>query len=946
MGNRTFLYTSDRLPDPASSDDEPSLCEAVAEGNNFLPPLWLVLFSAAQPGPAQDFQQIFLPSIVGGIYAPRALGEERLFRLLECVAAHPLLEDVGDFRLKIDALRAYLATLSGLAYSADLNEWFHLCGGRNDGEDPMDKFIADCAARWECAELAIANRDYGTLEHLFEFDARDAADSLGFRCWDHSYFSGYQREKVSETFGAFCLANENDEPSDDDNGETWLGHGLFSFEQDGKFGLRRDNAEREIVLSAIYDNIDEFESDMAVAPLMLNNRWGLYDSNGKIVLEPAIDELYEFSEGVALAQIGDLFGYVDKVGRWLVAPRYEDAADFSGGMGLVVRNGLTGYINLLGAEVIAPQFRDGSDSFTETGYAKVQAASGYGVIDRNGALAIAPEYRDIDWLEDLQAWSASKTGGDKDVYFADGKKWFTGTFDEIDCLVDQGDALMKRGRLYGSVQRNGQPGLPFIYRNIALVLEAQEGLAGGAPLMYEVTSGDKKKLCGACAANGEVLVPMQFSSVDPMLFVPYEDTSSRHFVPHPARHLLVQGPGGGGTGVWSLALGRQVLDCKYDAVYGFRVGEKTYFLARKERRGWTIAAEDGTLVTAQPYSWLHDASLTGSEDYHPFWIGGELVKLWSEGKAIDGWRDNQARRLYSDGREQSQLDYHLALANDPDGRPIVPMGSLVQDLPLPAKTVRPVSHVIAGVCNPDACHALGDMYASADGVEEDRVKACRWYATAAAAGHRESQYWYGYYLMNGLGCEPDPQAARALFEGLGPEHPRALNCLGCLYERAGDLKRARAMMFAAAAGERSGYATAQCNAGLYWRHGKGGPADKHKALQYYEWADAERQHKGQPGERDAAECAAEICCELALDAHTAGRADEQQRMLQRALYFYKKMLSYGLNDALLPLARCNLAHFGGPKDIDMARVYLDKALRIEEFALEAQQLWETHQLGR
>jgi len=116
--------------------------------------------------------------------------------------------------------------------------------------------------------------------------------------------------------------------------------------------------------------------------------------------------------------------------------------------------------------------------------------------------------------------------------------------------------------------------------------------------------------------------------------------------------LLLQAPGGGGTGAWSLALARQVLDCKYDAVYACRVGEKTFLLALQRRRGWTIAAEDGTLLTARPYSWFHDATLNGSEDYHPFLIGADLVSLWSEGKAIDGWCDNQPRRLYSDGREQ------------------------------------------------------------------------------------------------------------------------------------------------------------------------------------------------------------------------------------------------------------------------------------------------------
>jgi TPR repeat protein len=66
----------------------------------------------------------------------------------------------------------------------------------------------------------------------------------------------------------------------------------------------------------------------------------------------------------------------------------------------------------------------------------------------------------------------------------------------------------------------------------------------------------------------------------------------------------------------------------------------------------------------------------------------------------------------------------------------------------------------------------------------------------------------------------------------------------------------------------------------------------------------------------------------------------------KALYFYRRMLSYGLQDALLPMARCHLAQFGGQTDLEMARVYLRKALLIEQYAREAQMLWETQQLGR
>ena len=941
MGNRSFLYTADRMP---GNDGDPELCEAVAEGNNFLPPLWRVLLSAAQPGKAQDFQQIFLPSIAGGIYAPRGLAEARLFRFLDCIAEHPMLRERDSFRCQVDALRAWFATLTGVAYTADLNEWFHLSG--DGGDDPMDAFIKDCAARWERAEAAIADADHGQLERLFAFKGRDAADRLGFRCWQHAYFDGHGREEANETFEQFCLANpdEDGEEDDEDSGDHWLGHELYSFEENGKFGLRSEDASAPALLPAVYDAIDAFESDEAVATLMRDGLIGLYDSTGKILLEPMLAELHAFQENMAPARVGKLFGYLDDQARWLLTPRYDEADGFCAGMARIVRAGLHGYINHAGVEVIAPQFLDGSDSFIEQGYALVATACGFGVIDRTGSFVIKPIYPGLTWLEELEAWMGTHASGVNDLFYADGTAWFSATFDDIDCLVQGGDALLARGEAYGSIQRNGQPGLPIIYSDIALVVEAETGVEGGAPVIYQVTENNGQQRCGASAGHGELLVPIQFTSIDPITFVPYEDPAAAHWVPRPTLHLQVESAGG--TGVWSLALKRQILDCKFDAVYGVRIGEDVYFVALSARRGWSIVSADGTAVTPTPYSWFSDSSLTGSEEHHAFWLGGELVSMWTQGRAISGSRGGQAWRLHKNGREQSELDYQLSLTRDPHGTPVVAMDSLVQGLPLPARAKRPVIHVIAGVCNPDACHALGDLYATGSGVEEDRVKALRWYATAAAGGQREAQYWYAYYLMDGLGCEADPHAARLLFESLGPDHARALNCLACLYEGPlRDMKRARALMLEAAKGEAYGYATAQCNAGLYWRLGKGGPADKRIALRYYEWADAPRQG-GQPGDCDAAGCAAEIYCELALEAHQAGDLAEQKRTLRKAVYFYKKMIDYGLNAGNIALARCYLGIYGGGQQLDAARAYLRKALVIEEFRDDARALWDAHQLGR
>ena len=906
MGNRTFLYTTDALPVPGGA--APALCDAVAEGNNFLPPLWAVLFSAAQPGPAQDHQQVFLASICGGIYAPRTLAESRMFSLLECLAGHPMLDDRSLFERKTGALRAFCATLDGLAYSADLNEWFHL-SPQSPGSDPIDEFIEQCALRWEQAERAIAQADYGTLESLFNFSPGNAADMLGFRCWSHAYFHD---AAPALDFDAFCQ-QQTPADDDDDDDEWWVGHGMLGFAYDGKCGLRADEESGgAVILAPVYDSMDAFEPGIEVASLELNGLWGLYDVHGRVVLAPQLDELFEYEEDMAVASKGGKFGYLDKRGAWLVAPCYEDCDAFVNGMALVRRNGLAGYIDQNGIEVIAPQFLDGC-GFNAAGFASVHTAQGFAVINRSGAMVSAAHYPSMTWHEELAAWLGKRSDGAHDVLFADGAAWFSSTFDDIDCLVDGGDALMRAGRAYGSVQRNGKPGIPFKYSNIALI-------QASGPLLYEVASAEKKKLCGACLADGQLVVPLLYTSVDPLAFIPYQEHSE-----HAAQHLQLQA--GGRLGAWSLTLERQVLDCLYDGLWALRVEGKVFFLAHQKRRGWTVADASGKLLGGRTFDWLMDTTVTGSEQYHAYLLGTDFVSNWSGNQAVRGGCDGVELRLYSDGRTLDEVGYQLQRAYDPQEAPIVSLDSLVQGLPLPAKAERIVSHVMAGVANPDACHALGDIYAAGWGVDVDRFKSCRWYATAAAGGHREAQYWYGFHLMDGLGCDADPFAARAQFEALGPQHKQALNCLGYLYDyslgKQCDQARARALYMAAAEGERHGYAVAQLNAGHCWRHGRGGPVDLHQALRYYAWAEADE---------DAMRCAAEVCCEL---AQAARRPAEREPFVEKAIYYYQKMLAQGQYGALIQLARCYLGQFGGTRQVAPAKKYLLEAQAIDEFAGEA-----------
>jgi len=52
-----------------------------------------------------------------------------------------------------------------------------------------------------------------------------------------------------------------------------------------------------------------------------NGKWGFIDKTGKIVIEPKFDNIArDFSEGLALFNLGSKYGYIDKTGKYVWEP--------------------------------------------------------------------------------------------------------------------------------------------------------------------------------------------------------------------------------------------------------------------------------------------------------------------------------------------------------------------------------------------------------------------------------------------------------------------------------------------------------------------------------------------------------------------------------------------------------------------------------------------------
>lgn len=93
-------------------------------------------------------------------------------------------------------------------------------------------------------------------------------------------------------------------------------------------------------------------------------KWGFGDRAGKIVIEPAYDEVFSFKEDLCCVEKDELFGFINREGGEVIPIIFECALSFSEGLACVYKGGKCGYINAQNEMVIDFKF-DAGTSFEE-----------------------------------------------------------------------------------------------------------------------------------------------------------------------------------------------------------------------------------------------------------------------------------------------------------------------------------------------------------------------------------------------------------------------------------------------------------------------------------------------------------------------------------------------------------------------------------------------------
>ncbi len=127
-----------------------------------------------------------------------------------------------------------------------------------------------------------------------------------------------------------------------------------------------------------------------LAPISIDNKWGLIDQNGHVVIPFDYQKLVLTTVNAYSAQKDDLWGFITKTNQTLIPFEYEVTSDFIENICAVKKAGKWGFIDLLNQEIIPFEY-DGCTDF-RAGLAGVERAGKWGMITKENKLVIDFQY--------------------------------------------------------------------------------------------------------------------------------------------------------------------------------------------------------------------------------------------------------------------------------------------------------------------------------------------------------------------------------------------------------------------------------------------------------------------------------------------------------------------------------------------------------------------------
>ncbi|MBK8699987.1 MAG: WG repeat-containing protein [Saprospiraceae bacterium] len=127
--------------------------------------------------------------------------------------------------------------------------------------------------------------------------------------------------------------------------------------------------------------------------------WGFIDTSGRVLIPPAYDDVRDFKNGFAVANLKGKWGYIDTMGKVIIGFKYLNAFDFNSGKALVQNfDKRFYYINSTGEKEFDCPGNECS-SFVNN-FAIFKRNEFYGLLDQRGKISTSAQFTHLKPLSD------------------------------------------------------------------------------------------------------------------------------------------------------------------------------------------------------------------------------------------------------------------------------------------------------------------------------------------------------------------------------------------------------------------------------------------------------------------------------------------------------------------------------------------------------------------
>ena len=187
--------------------------------------------------------------------------------------------------------------------------------------------------------------------------------------------------------------------------------GLWRMTVNKKSGYM-DRAGRVVIKPEQWQEVFLWSEGLAM--VFRERKGGFIDKTGKVVVPPEWESVRPFHEGLAPVKRNEKWGFIDKTGKVVIELQWEDAIGFHRGLAGVQRNGKWGFIDKTGKVIIEPRWDEVSNFQQEL--ALVREDKKFGFIDRTGRVVIEPQWDIARFYWETQ-WDMSGPADNEPCYW-------------------------------------------------------------------------------------------------------------------------------------------------------------------------------------------------------------------------------------------------------------------------------------------------------------------------------------------------------------------------------------------------------------------------------------------------------------------------------------------------------------------------------------------------